>query len=78
MKTAIICPKTFVPKMEHLIPEFDSIHFDFLLYEKYEDVAEIVRSRQKNYDGLLFSGLISYYIAKDYLDSSTLYEILPR
>lgn len=78
MKTAIICPKTFVPKMEHLIPEFDSIHFDFLLYEEYEDVAEIVKTQQKKYDGLLFSGLISYYIAKDYLDSDTLYEILPR
>lgn len=78
MKTAVICPKTFVPKMEQLIPEFDSIQFEFLLYEEYEDVAEIVKSRQKQYGGLLFSGLISYYIAKDYLDSDTLYEILPR
>lgn len=78
MKTAVICPKTFVPKMEYLIPEFDSIQFEFLLYEEYEDVAEIVRSRQKQYDGLLFSGLISYYIAKDCLDADTIYEILPR
>lgn len=78
MKTAVICPKTFVPKMEHLIPEFDSIDFEFLLYEEYEEVAGIVKSRQKSFDGLLFSGLISYYIAKDYLDADTLYEILPR
>lgn len=78
MKIAVICPKTFVPKMEYLIPEFDSIQFEFLLYEEYEEVADIVKNRQKQYEGLLFSGLISYYIGKDYLDSDTLYEILPR
>ena len=78
MKAAVICPKTFMPKMEHLIPEFDTIHFEFLLYDEYEEVADIVKNRQRQFDGLLFSGLISYYIAKDYLDADTLYEILPR
>lgn len=78
MKTAVICPKTFMPKMEHLIPEFDTIHFEFLLYDEYEEVADIVKNRQRQFDGLLFSGLISYYVAKDYLDADTLYEILPR
>ena len=78
MKAAVICPKTFVPKMEQLIPEFDSIDFEFLLYEEYEEVADIVQKSKQRFDCLLFSGLISYYIAKDYLDSDTLYEILPR
>lgn len=78
MKIAVISPGTFCPKLKKIEEEFSSIEFIYLTYEAYEDVADIVKQEQAKFDGLLFSGLISYYIAKEYLTGEILYEILPR
>ncbi len=78
MKVAVISPRTFWPKLKKIEEEFSSIEFIFFTYDAYEEVPEIVKNEQTKHDGLLFSGLISYYLAKEYLTGETLYEILPR
>lgn len=78
MKVAVIGPETFRSKLKKIEAEFDSIEFSYLIYDDYEEVAEIVQSGIKKYDGLLFSGLISYYIAKEYMEEEILFEIPAR
>lgn len=77
MKIAVICPDTFIPKFQKIVADFPSVQFDYLIYKAYPECDELIK-KQKNYDGILFSGLISYLIAKENLDESCLYEILPR
>lgn len=78
MKIAVISPETFVPRMQNIAPEFETIVFTYLTYHKYEEIEEIIVKARYHYDAFLFSGLLSYHAAKKYFHKNLICTVLPR
>lgn len=50
MKIAVISPETFVPRIQSIAPEFETIDFTYLTYHAYEEIEEIMQAERYHYD----------------------------
>lgn len=78
MKIAVISPTTFVPRLQSIAPEFETIEFTYLTYRKYEEIPQFMQTEQGHFDAFLFSGLLSYHAAKRFFRKDMICTVLPR
>ncbi|MPM76688.1 hypothetical protein SDC9_123687 [bioreactor metagenome] len=65
MKIALLAPDSIASKVEPIVrTQMDSIELKKYIYNDYIEVLDILSKIQNKYDGIMFAGIISYYLAK--------------
>ncbi|XAM51421.1 hypothetical protein TVTCOM_15320 [Terrisporobacter vanillatitrophus] len=65
MKIALLAPDSIASKVEPIVrTQMDSIELKIYIYNDYIEVLDILSKIQNKYDGIMFAGIISYYLTK--------------
>ena len=65
MKIAFVSSEIYAGRLQQMVAgAFDHLEITDLTYDTYTDAAEVVRARQGEFDGVLFSGSLAYYDCK--------------
>lgn len=79
MKIAVIGPKEFADRVKRIIKqEYIDVEITIFYYERYIEVISFLEEHQKEFDGILFPGHVSYvYAEKKIKKKETLWEYIP-
>ncbi|KHS58426.1 MULTISPECIES: winged helix-turn-helix domain-containing protein [Terrisporobacter] len=75
MKVALLAPDSIASKVEPIVKtQMDSIELKIYIYNDYIEVLDILNKIQSKYDGIMFAGIISYYLAKQNIKEEVMWE----
>lgn len=75
MKVALLAPDFIASKVEPIVKtQMDSIELKIYIYNDYIEVLDILNKIQSKYDGIMFAGIISYYLAKQNIKEEVMWE----
>lgn len=75
MKVALLAPDSIASKVEPIVKtQMDSIELKIYIYNDYIEVLDILSEIQSKYDGIMFAGIISYYLAKQNIKEEVMWE----
>lgn len=75
MKVALLAPDSIASKVEPIVrTQMDSIELKIYIYNDYIEVLDILNKIQSKYDGIMFAGIISYYLAKQNIKEEVMWE----
>lgn len=75
MKVALLAPDSIASKVEPIVKtQMDSIELKIYTYNDYIEVLDILNKIQSKYDGIMFAGIISYYLAKQNIKEEVMWE----
>ncbi len=75
MKVALLAPNSIASKVEPIVKtQMDSIELKIYIYNDYIEVLDILSEIQSKYDGIMFAGIISYYLAKQNIKEEVMWE----
>lgn len=79
MRLCFVIPKAYYTKINSLISsEFQYIHVEYIFYQNYIDVPELIRRQQGNFDAIIFGGQAPYNYASNYLKPECIWFFFPK
>ena len=78
MKIAIMGSKEFADRVKGIIrQEYRDAELKTVYYQRYIEIIDFLQTEQKQYDGILFPGHVSYMYAEGLVKKETLWEYIP-
>ena len=78
MKIALLAPEVMGKDILRMAKkDIKDVDISLLIYNDYKDCVNLLKSHEKEYDGIIFAGLAPYTYSKMYLAPKAIWEYLP-
>lgn len=78
MKIALLAPEVMGKDILRMAKkDIRDVDISLLIYNDYKDCVNLIKSHEKEYDGIIFAGLAPYTYSKMYLTPKAIWEYLP-
>lgn len=78
MKIALLAPEVMGKDILRMAKkDIKDVDISLLIYNDYKDCVNLLKSHEKEYDGIIFAGLAPYTYSKMYLTPKAIWEYLP-
>lgn len=78
MKIALLAPEVMGKDILRMAKkDIKDVDISLLIYNDYKDCVNLLKSHEKEYDGIIFAGLAAYTYSKMYLTPKAIWEYLP-